>query len=72
VSVLVLQVFVRGGLMWLGLALLVHTVVDGVSVAVPELFGGDRASGVIVAEALITVFAGVALWLIWSLRCNPV
>ena len=72
-SVLVLQVFVRGGLGWLGLAILAHTLVDGVAVGVPQAFGvGEgRAGGAVVTEALLTLLAAGAVWVIWRLRQPP-
>ena len=70
-SVIVLQVFLRGTLMWLGFALLAHVAVDGVTVAVPQLFADNRATGALVTEAVLTVFAAIALWVIVRLRRTP-
>jgi uncharacterized membrane protein YhfC len=70
-SVLVLQVFVRRSMGWLGLAILLHALVDGVAVAVPQLLRTERAVGTLVTEAILTVLAAGALWLIWRLRQSP-
>lgn len=70
-SVLVLQVFLRGTLMWLGFAILAHAVVDGVSVATPQMFKDNRDLGAILTEVLLTVLAACAVWLAWRLRRTP-
>lgn len=69
-SVLVLQVFRRGHIGWLWLAIPGHIVVDGVTVALAQglvprvgLVNGD-----LMIEGLIAVFGVVAIWIIWRLR----
>ena len=61
-SVLILQVFVRKQSRWLWLAVVWHTVLDGVSVVSIRLWG------VYVTEGLIGLTALINLWIIFALR----
>ncbi len=61
-AVLVMQVFLRRNLLWLGLAILYHAAIDGVAVA------GMRLLGVYWTEALLGLFALFSLWVIFRLR----
>ncbi len=70
-SVLVLQVFRRGSLSWLWLAILAHAVVDFVTIGVLQILGPSKISSSIVVELIVAVFGLVALWVIWSLRDRP-
>ncbi len=66
-SVIVLQVFRRGSLRWLWLAIAGHTLVD-LSVSVPALLNLQGTSATFVVEGIVTLFGIVALWIIWRLR----
>ncbi len=61
-SVVVLQVFTRGRLIWLWLAVGLHTLVNISAVAVNRLWGP------VPSEVVVGAFALLALWLIFRLR----
>lgn len=67
-SVLVLQVFRRGSLSWLWLAILAHAAVDLVAVGLPAVFSLQGMANLLVPEAAITVFGLLGLWIIWKFR----
>jgi uncharacterized membrane protein YhfC len=69
-SVLVLQVFVRGSLSWLWLAIAAHTVVDLVAVGLPQLLG-QSITTMLLTEAVVAGWGIIGLWIIWALR-DPV
>jgi uncharacterized membrane protein YhfC len=66
-SVLVVQVFRRGQIRWLLLAILGHMVVDGAAVGLQQALPAGVASSVIV-EAVVAALGLVALWIIFALR----
>jgi uncharacterized membrane protein YhfC len=66
-SVLVLQVFARGSLRWLFLAIAAHAVVDGVAAGLSLLLGASFAT-ILVIEAVLAVFGVFAVWLILQFR----
>lgn len=66
-SVIVLQVFRRGNIGWLWLAILAHVVVDGVTSVVPQFLGAGLRTDLI-AEAIVGVFGLIAIWIIFALR----
>jgi uncharacterized membrane protein YhfC len=70
-SVLVLQVFRRGRLTWLWLAIAAHTLLDFTSVALLQLLGPARVSSQLIVEAVVAVFGFIAIWIIWRLRDQP-
>ena len=70
-SVLVLQVFRRGNIAWLWLAILAHATVDFVTIGVLQLLGPDKISTSLLVEAIVAVFGVIALWVIWALRDRP-
>jgi uncharacterized membrane protein YhfC len=72
-SVMVLQVFRRGNIGWLWLAVLAHAVVDGVAVAVPQLIGSsiDTVHTDLIVEGIVAVFGLIALRIIFALRDRP-
>jgi hypothetical protein len=55
----------------LWLAILAHTVVDGVSVGVIQVLGPAKISTSLIAELIVAVFGVIALWIIWTLRDRP-
>jgi uncharacterized membrane protein YhfC len=67
-SVLVLQVFRRGGLGWLALAIVVHALVNFVAVALPVALGLEGLRALLVPEVVITLAGLASLWVIWRLR----
>jgi uncharacterized membrane protein YhfC len=69
-SVIVLQVFRRGKISWLWLALLAHFVVDFTAVAIVQVLGPGINTNLLV-EGVVGVFGLLALWIIWSLRDRP-
>jgi uncharacterized membrane protein YhfC len=66
-SVLVLQVFRRGNIAWLWLAVLCHAVVDFISVGLLQLLGRETGP-ILLVEGLIAVFGIIGIWVIWRLR----
>ncbi len=69
-SVIVLQVFRRGKISWLWLALLAHFILDFTAAALPQVLGSSINSSLIV-EGVVGIFGLIALWIIWSLRDRP-
>lgn len=69
-SVIVLQVFRRGSLRWLWLAIAAHTLVD-LSVSVPAVFSLQGTRATLLVEAIVTLCGIAALWVIWRLREKP-
>ncbi len=70
-AVLVLQVFRRGSMHWLVLAVLAHTLIDFVVVGAPLLLGMTGLNALLLPEALVTICGLAALWVIWALRDPP-
>ena len=66
-SVIVLQVFRRGSLRWLWLAILAHTLVN-LTIIVPALANMQGLRATVIVEALVTLCGLAALWVIWRLR----
>jgi len=69
-SVIVLQVFRRGKLVWLLWAILGHALVDLVAVGLQQILGPGLTSSLVI-EAVVAVFGLLALWIIWRLRDPP-
>lgn len=70
-SVIVLQVFRRGNLRWLWIAIAAHALVDFTSVVSLRLLGPEHITTAFATEGLITVYGLIALWIIWTLRDEP-
>jgi uncharacterized membrane protein YhfC len=70
-SVLVLQVFLRGRTAWLWLAIAAHAAVNLLAVGAGRLPGAGTTSGLLVGEAVVAVCGLVALWVIGRLRPAP-
>jgi uncharacterized membrane protein YhfC len=69
-SVVVLQVF-RRGMIWLGLAILAHALLDFMAVGVPLLLGLQGTTALLVPEMIVAVAGLASLWAIWALRDSP-
>jgi uncharacterized membrane protein YhfC len=67
-SVMVLQVFQRGSLVWLPLAILAHTVVNVVAIGLLTALGPERTSTAVIVEVVITAMALFFVWLAARLR----
>jgi hypothetical protein len=70
-SVLVLQVFLRGSLRWLGLAILAHTLVDLLAAGATPILQLRGMPALLVPEAIVTVIGLLSLWVVWALRDRP-
>jgi uncharacterized membrane protein YhfC len=70
-SVMVLQVFRRGNIGWLWLAVLAHAVVDGVTTGVNQLLGPGSVSTSLIVEGIIAIFGLIAVWVTFVLRDRP-
>src|SRR5690349_18784111 len=70
-SVVVLQVFRRGSLRWLWLAIALHAGVDFVAAGLPVLLPLDPRTRLVLPEAIIAVVGLISLWAIWRLRDRP-
>jgi uncharacterized membrane protein YhfC len=70
-SVVVLQVFRRGSLRWLWLAILAHALVDLLAAGAAPILQLSGMPALLVPEALITVIGLLSLWVIWALRDQP-
>lgn len=67
-SVMVLQVFVRGSLRWLWLAILAHMLVDLIPTSLPSFVKLPALQTALLSEGVITLCGLIALWVIWRLR----
>jgi uncharacterized membrane protein YhfC len=70
-SVMVLQMFRRGSVVWLWLAVVAHTLVNLVAIGLLQVLGPDRISTMLAVEVIIAAFGLAALWIIWRLRDPP-
>jgi uncharacterized membrane protein YhfC len=70
-SVLVLQVFRRGSIRWLWLAVLAHTLADLLGAGIAPILGLTGLSAALLPEAIITVMGLLGVWVIWALRDRP-
>jgi uncharacterized membrane protein YhfC len=70
-SVVVLQVFRRGSIRWLWLAILAHALADLVGAGITPILGLTGLSAALVPEAIVTVIGLISLWVIWALRDRP-
>lgn len=70
-ALLVLQVFRRGSLGWLWLAIGLHTLLDGVTALLPEFVHLGAIGNTLLTEGFVTLFAIGALWAIFALRDRP-
>lgn len=66
-SVMVLQVFRRGQIHWLFLAILFHALIDFLTAALPQAFGQGIAIQLLV-NGMLCVFGLLGVWIIWRLR----
>lgn len=67
-STIVLQVFRRARLRWLWLAVLLHALVDGVTVGAVQLAGPGTVRAGLLSTTLVTFFGVSAVWLVVRLR----
>jgi uncharacterized membrane protein YhfC len=70
-SVMVLQVFRRGSVVWLWLAVVAHTLVNLVAIGLVQVLGPNQINTMLVVEVIIAAFGLAALWIIWQLRDPP-
>lgn len=70
-SLIVLQVFRRGSLGWLWLAIGLHTLLDGVTALLPRFVHLGGIGDTLLVEGFVTLFAIGALWAILALRDGP-
>jgi uncharacterized membrane protein YhfC len=70
-SVIVLQVFRRQNMLWLWLAVLLHTILDSFSILLPAWLGPGVSTSLAV-EGAVMIFGLGALWIIWRLRDHDV
>ncbi|HJT58376.1 MAG TPA: YhfC family glutamic-type intramembrane protease [Ktedonobacteraceae bacterium] len=71
-SVIVLQVFRRGSILWLVLAILAHAVFDFITVALVQVLGAGKISTNLTVEVVVAVVGLVAIWVVWVLRDQKV
>ena len=69
-SVIVLQVFRTGKLIWLLWAVLGHAFVDLVAVGLQQVLGPGFGTSLVI-EGVVGVFGVIAVWIIWRLRDTP-
>jgi len=70
-ALMVLQVFRRGSMRWLWLAILAHTLVDLLAVGVTPILQLSGMPALLVPEAIVTLVGLLSLWTIWALRDQP-
>ena len=66
-SVIVLQVFRRHQMHWLFVAILLHALIDFLTLAFPQAFGQSTTIELLV-EGMLCVFGLLGVWIIWRLR----
>lgn len=66
-SVMVLQVFHHRQRRWFFLAILFHTLIDFLTLALPQAFGQNTAIQLIL-NGMLCVFGLLGIWIIWRLR----
>ena len=66
-SVMVLQVFRRHQIHWLFLAILLHALIDFLTLALPQAFGQSTTIELLV-EGMLGVFGLIGVWITWRLR----
>lgn len=66
-SVIVLQVFRQHQMYWLLLAILLHALIDFLTLALPQTFGQSTTIELLV-NGMLCVFGLLAVWIIWRLR----
>jgi uncharacterized membrane protein YhfC len=66
-AVIVLQVFRRHQMRWLFLAILLHAMIDFLTLAFPQAFGQSTTIELLV-EGMLCVFGLIGVWIIWRLR----
>lgn len=66
-SVVVLQVFRQRQRRWLFLAILFHTVIDFLTLALPQAFGQSTASQLAI-NGMLCAFGLLGMWIVWRLR----
>ena len=71
-SVIVLQVFRRGSILWLVLAIVAHAVFDFITVALVQLLGAGKVSTNLIVELVIAIVGLGAIWVVWALRDQTV
>jgi uncharacterized membrane protein YhfC len=67
-SVVVLQVFRRGSIAWLLLAIAAHTLLNFLGAGLPALLGLQGMTALLIPEGIITVAGLISLWVIRALR----
>jgi uncharacterized membrane protein YhfC len=70
-SLVVLQVFRRGSMRWLWLAILAHALVDLVAAGITPILQLSGMTALLVPEAIVTLVGLLSLWVIWALRDRP-
>ena len=70
-SLIVLQVYRRGSLRWLWLAIGLHTLLDAGSALLPQFVHLGGVGDTLLVEGFVTLFAIGALWVIFALRDHP-
>lgn len=67
-SVMVVQVFRRGQIWWLWLAIATHTLVNLLAVGVAPAFGLQGTTAILIPEVIVTLAGMAGLWVIWITR----
>lgn len=67
-SVMVLQVFQRGQIRWLWLAVAAHTLVNLLAAGVAPVFELQGAAAILIPEVIVMLAGMASLWIIWRLR----
>ncbi|MGQ9547452.1 MAG: YhfC family intramembrane metalloprotease [Roseiflexus sp.] len=67
-SVMVLQIFRRGQMWWLWLAIAVHTLVNLIAVGIAPILALQGTAAILIPEVFIMLAGMAGLWVIWRLR----
>jgi uncharacterized membrane protein YhfC len=67
-SVIVLQVFRRGQMRWLWLAIAMHTLVNLIAAGIAPALALQGTAAILIPEVIVMIAGLAGLWVIWRLR----
>ena len=67
-SVMVLQVFRQHRMRWLFLAILFHTLIDFLTLAIPQAFGQGSTIALLLVNGMLCIFGLLGVWITLRLR----
>ncbi|MBO9320963.1 MAG: YhfC family intramembrane metalloprotease, partial [Roseiflexus sp.] len=67
-SVMVLQVFRRGQMWWLWLAIAMHTLVNLIAVGIAPALALQGTAAILIPEVIVMLAGLAGLWVIWRMH----